>query len=143
MRKCEEWATTTEIYNPAQKLAMLSKAVRNVEYLRAVENTNEMLNIGGNPSVDYDKYFSLLRATAQRKDAQERQLTNPKNRVSQHLFTYDYVDHGSSMFADAWDANEEDFFDDQYEETLHLLQHQEFELASFDNKMGLQFLLYE
>ena len=28
------------------------------------------------------------------------------------------------MFADAWDANEEDFFDDQYEETLKLLQNQ-------------------
>ena len=83
-----------------------------------------MLNLGGNKAADYDTYLRLLHATAQRKDAHGRQLANPKNRVSQHLFTYDYVDHGSSMFMDAWDANDEDFFDDNYEETLHLIQNQ-------------------
>ena len=72
---------------------MLSKAVRNIDYLRAVENTNEMLNIGGNPSADFETYLRLLHATAQRKDAQGRQLSNPKHRVSQHnVFTYDYVE---------------------------------------------------
>ena len=87
MRKYEELATTTEIYTPGQKLAMLSKAVRNVDYLRAVENTNEMLNLGGNAAADYETYLRLLHATAQRKDAHGRQLAIPKNRVSQHLFT--------------------------------------------------------
>ena len=68
MRKYEELATTSELYNPAQKQAMLAKAVRNVEYLRAVESTNEMLNIGGNAAADFDTYLRLLHATAQRKD---------------------------------------------------------------------------
>jgi len=63
-RKYDELALSTEKYSPGQKYAMLSKAVRNIDYLRAVENTNELLSIGGNPSADFDKYLSLLRATA-------------------------------------------------------------------------------
>ena len=104
---------------------MLSKAVRNVDYLRAVENTNEMLNIGGNPYADFDKYLSLLRATAQRKDAQGRNIANPTKRISQHLFTYDYVDEGEAMFTNAWSPPEDEiYFEDQYDKTLQLLQHQ-------------------
>ena len=104
---------------------MLSKAVRNIDYLRAVENTNELLSIGGNASADFDKYLSLLRATAQRKDAQGRNIANPTKRISQHLFTYDYVDEGDATFTNAWNPPEEEiYFEDQYDETLQLLQHQ-------------------
>ena len=44
--------------------------------------------------VDYTTYLALLCAIAQHYDGKSTKRFDPKRRLNQHLFTYDYVDQG-------------------------------------------------
>ena len=137
LRAYEELADSSELYSSRQKLNLLSKAVNKIPYLREIENTQDLLGVTsptGHTSIDFATYLALLTRAAQRDDNIRSKSHNPKHRLSQHAITYDYVDHGGDMFADAWnetsfESNEHEIvFDNHnnnyYGETLHLLQHQ-------------------
>ena len=74
--------------------------------MKQVESFNELLNVTGHSSADYTTYLALLCATAQREDGKRTKRFDPKHRLNQHLFTFDYVVQGGDLFRDAW--NEQD-----------------------------------
>ena len=123
LRQFEEICHPSELYNSFQKFTMLSLAVSDIPYLKQVESFNELLNVTGHSSADYTTYLALLRATAQREDDKRTKSFDPKRRLNQHLFTYDYVDQGGDLFRDAWNEQEQEteFFDSDFEQTIQLL----------------------
>ena len=91
---------------------------------------------------DFDTYLEMLKSAAHREDESRTLSSNPKHRLSQHVLNYDYVDHGEDMFVDAWGTttpsytnnNHEIVFDDNFDDTLQLLQHQTVIAKSNDNR---------
>ena len=136
LRAYEELADSSELHSNKQKRNLLSRAVSGIPYLREIENTHDLIDatsssVGALHSVDFDTYLELITRAAHRDDHTRATHRNPKHRISQHVMTHDYVGHGEEMFKSAWDSHfsssnnvHEIVFDDNFEDTLQLLQHQ-------------------